>query len=370
MAIAQHSTKKVAERNWFDNLSILFNTPHIKVRASFFRLMAISQEVGLWLRESVVNILKSEGNRTMQLVQQDIITSLSAGQSFATSLEQHPEVFATHEVELIRAAEGIGNLPTALKEIANEMENMQKIYQKIQSAVTYPTVLLVFSFVAIVILLIYVIPTIVSLFPDTWSLPWITLFMLGMSDFLRYSWFVIIIALLAIIIGSRILYQMFLPFKKIVDKLLITLPVVKEVTRTYYMYRFSKLLGDFSDAWVSPIISFQQITKIFSNYYYQRKAWAIQNDLRSWFSLSSAIEWSSLFDEILIQTISVGENTGNLGKVLLSLSQFYRYKFTVTIESLMSVLEPALMAFVAIIIGIIVSSIFLPIADLVNVIAS
>lgn len=355
---------------WLSNLFLWLQTPNIKIRTNFFRLMAISQEVWLGLRDSVINIMKTERNSVMKQVQAKIIEDLSEGKSFAHAMESHPNVFASNEIELVRAAESIGSLPSILREIATEMENMQKIYQRIQSAITYPSVLLFFSVVAVIILLIYVVPTIVSLFPDTGSLPSITLFMLSASSFLQKSWFALLLGIVAAFLGANILYRVFLPFKKIIDRLMISIPFLGDVTKTFYMYRFSKLLWDFSQAGVPAVKSFVQINKIFSNYYYKRLAYAIGKDLKAGFSLWDSIEGSKLFDPLLIQVITVWENTGNLGQVLLSVSKFYRYKFQITIASLMSLIEPLLMAIVAVIIWVIVASIFLPIADLVNVIAS
>lgn len=333
--------------------------------------MAISQKVWLGLRESVINILQTEHNKTMRIVLKDIIVQLTEGKSFGQAMNEHPEIFSSDQIQLVKAAESIGSLPSVLKEIAQEMENMQKIYQKISSAITYPLVLLGFSAIAVAILLIFVIPTIVSLFPNPWDLPGITIFMLVISEFLRDRWWTLLIGWVGIAIALQVIYATILPFKVFVDGALLKIPVVKDVTKAFYMYRFSKLLGDFTKAWVSHIESFRQLHQIFNNYYYKRKSYTIGKDLAQGYSLKDSIEGSTfLFDPILIQTVTIGENTGNLGNVLLAIADYYHYKFTTKIATLTSLIEPILMAFVAVIIGGIVASIFLPIADLVTVIGN
>jgi len=355
----------------FNHIMIWFNKPSLKVRTNFFRLMAISQEVGLGLRDSVINILQTENNKTMKLVLKHVVAQLTAGKSLWDALDEHPEVFSSDQVELIRAAETIWSMPSVLREIAQEMENMQKIYAKIKSAITYPLVLLTFSAIAVVILLLFVIPTIVGLFPDPSQLPAVTILMLNISEFLRVSWFFLLLVIIGIIVWVRILYAIVLPFKIFVDRAMLTIPFLRDVTRSFYMYRFAKLLGDFSKAWVGTVKSFQQLNKIFNNYFYKRKAYTIGKDLATGFSLKDSIEWSTLlFDPILMQTIAIWENTWNLWNVLLAIADYYNYRFKLTIETLTSLIEPILMAFVAVIIWWIVASIFLPIADLVNVIWS
>jgi len=134
------------------------------------------------------------------------------------------------------------------------------------------------------------------------------------------------------------------------------------------MYRFSKLLSDFYKAGVSPVSALDQMSRIFSNYYYQKKVLEIKRDLESGFGFSESIEWSGLFDGLLVQILIVGENTGNVGEVLGKMAYFYRDSLSNKIETLMWFIEPILMAGIAIVIGIVVWSIFLPMADLVNVI--
>lgn len=143
----------------------------------------------------------------------------------------------------------------------------------------YPTTLLIFAAGATAILLIKVIPTIVGLFPDPEMLPEITKIMLNFSDFLIDWWYILIIGLISVIVTYNILYQFFLPFKMIIDGLVLKIPVLNDAIKTFYMYRFSKLLGDFIHAGVDQISAMKQISNIFDNFFYKKKAQDIQADL-------------------------------------------------------------------------------------------
>ena len=105
-------------------------------------------------------------------------------------MSNHPYFFAADEIALVKSSELTGTMPDVLQDIALELENVQLISQKIMKAITYPAVLVLFSFVAVVILLIYVVPTIVSLFPEQSSLPSITLFVLDASAFVQSYWMI------------------------------------------------------------------------------------------------------------------------------------------------------------------------------------
>ena len=351
-----------------DKFIIQLFAPSLSKKTNFFRLLAVAQKAGLWIRDALISIRKSERQRGMILIVDDLILQLTEGVNLWTAMENHDYIFTKDEIALVKSSEVIGNMPDILEDISTENENMQKIYHKIGKAIAYPAILLVFTVVAVSILLISVVPTIVSLFPSTASLPWITQFMLQVSSFLQHTRLFLLLILIASIGSFRMLYTYFLPFKIFIDKLLISLPIVWWVVKTFYMYRFSKLLWQFYLAGLSIIVWLSLMKDIFQNFYYQKKTLEIQEDLASWFSFAEAMEWSPLFDAILVQIIYVGQDTGNIAEVLLKMSDYYRDLLDTKIGILMSLLEPFLLAFISIVIGMVVWSIFLPMADLVNVI--
>lgn len=163
-------------------------------------------------------------------------------------MSKHLYFFTTTEVELIRAAQNMGNLPETLTGIAKELEDFALINKKIKSALTYPITLLVFAIGATAILLVKVVPTIVSLYSNADSLPMITQIMLQASDFMIEWWYILFLGLVGIAIVYNMLYSYFLPFKIAIDGLVLRLPAVGDVVKNFYMYRFSKLLGDFTKA--------------------------------------------------------------------------------------------------------------------------
>lgn len=153
-----------------------------------------------------------------------------------------------------------------------------------------------------------------------------------------------------------------------IDKIMLTLPAVSGVVKTYYMNRFAKLLSQLYGAWIGPIVALKLMANTFSNFFYKKKTLEIKESLNAWFTFAESMEWSSLFDPILIQIIHVGEDTGNISEVLAKMADFYDNMLQTKIDILMGLIEPILMAFIAIIVGMIVGAIFLPMAEMVNVI--
>jgi type IV pilus assembly protein PilC len=192
--------------------------------------------------------------------------------------------------------------------------------------------------------------------------------MLAVSAWLEKRWALFFASIGWIVITYNLMYTYFLPRKILVDSTMVGNHPIWNVVKTLYMFKFSKILGDFLKAWVDPIKSLEQMAKIFENYMYKKKTQDIKNDLAAWFTFAEAIEESPLFDPILTQIIIVWEQTGNLWEILVTMAGFYKDDLMQKIDTAMWFIEPILMVMVAWVIGCIVASIFLPLADLVNVI--
>ncbi len=355
---------------WFFEKFIIkkFFAPKLKQKTNFFRLLALAQRSGLGLRDALYSIRNSETNKWLIMIIQDLIDQLTQWYTLSQSMENHDYFFKEEEIALVRSAEAMGNLPEILDEIAIELEKSERINGKIKKAMAYPIVLIVFAVVAVTILLIYVIPTIVTLFPNQESLPNLTKFMMWASNFLQRTRFLLFLLIIGIVLLYRFLYKYTLTFKIFIDKLMVTIPAISGVVKTYYMYRFSKLLSQLYNAWVSPIISLKLIGNTFTNFFYRKKVIEIKENLNAGFSFAESMEGSSLFDPILVQIIHVGEETGNITEVLKKMADFYSDMLQTKIDILMDLIQPILMALIAVVVGIIVGSIFLPMAELVNVI--
>lgn len=358
--------QEIFKSDFFEKLVIKFNAPKLKNKTNFFRLLAVSQKAGLWIMDSLSSLEKSEDNKWLRIIIKDLISQLSQWVSLADAMAHHDYFFLIDEVELIRSSQITGNLVETLYDVAEELENTERINQKISKALTYPIMLITISVGAVILLLMFAIPSIVSIFPID-AIPPITQFMLDISAFLQKSWFFLIVALVSLILWYKFLYSSVLPFKIFIDKMAVRLPVIWTVVRTSYMYKFSRLLSQFYSAWVNPVMSLQLISNIFKNFEYKKKVIEIKKDLETWFTFFESMEWTDLFDPILVQIIHVWEETGTITEVLSKISWFYKEQLQNKIDILMSFMEPVLMIFIAWMVGAIVAAVFIPMASIVEV---
>ena len=349
-----------------DNFMIELNKPNLAAKANFFRLLAVSQKAGLWVRDSLKSLQQWEKSKWMLLIIDDMIDKLTEWASLAEAMETQSYFFNSDEIELVRSTEITGNMTQTLEEIANDLEESQEINAKVKKASTYPAIMIWLTVVAVAVLLVKVFPTIIDMYWDPSELPWITKFFLATSDYLQANWYKVLAVVIAIFAAYNIMYSKWLLFKIWIDKLLLVTPVVKNVVKLFYMSRFTSLLAQFYEAWVSPVVSFKLLAWIFDNFHYKRKMIEIRNSINAWFSIYDSLEWTELFDPILIQIINVWENTWALPSVLNRISPFYATTLKNNIDALMTTLEPFLMCFIAWMVWSLLWAIYLPMADMVN----
>lgn len=353
-------------QNKIDGIMIELNKPNLATKANFFRLLAVSQKAGLWVRDSLKSLQQWEKSKWMLLIIDDMIDKLTEWASLAEAMETQSYFFNSDEIELIRSTEITGNLTQTLEEIAINLEESQEINAKVKKAALYPVMMIWLTIIAAAVLLIAVFPSIIDMYWDPEELPWITKFFLSASVYLRANWYKLLAIIILIVIAYNVAYSNWLLFKIWVDKLLLITPIVKNVVKLFYMSRFTSLLAQFYEAWVSPIISFKLLASIFDNFHYKRKMIEVRNSINAWFSIYDSLEGTDLFDPILIQIINVWENTWSLPSVLNRISPFYANTLKNNIDSLMATLEPLLMCVIAWVIGSLLWAIYLPMADMVN----
>ncbi len=356
------------KKSFFDTLEAKLNKPWLKNKTNFYRLFSVSQKAWLGMIDALNALLDSEEHKWMKIILEDLIAQLVQWTELADAMEHHTYFFGQDEIELVRSSQLAWNLVDTLNDIADNLEQSNEISGKLKKALMYPLILLVWSIAAALYIDIKVLPNIVTLFPDQNDIPKITQVLMTVAERLQAYWLYLLLVIVVIIAGFVYSYRKILPFKIAVDNLLVTAPIISPVIKWNYQYKFAKQLSQFYSAWMSPVVSLQLIWNIFSNYQYKKKVLEIKKDLEAWFSIFEWMEWSKLFDSILIQIIHVWESTWTTKSVLAKISDFYKTQLETRIDVMMTAIEPILMVFIAWIIGSLVAAIMLPMANVVNTI--
>ena len=356
----------VQQKKWaLEELFLKLNKPKMENKAIFFKLLAVTQNAWLWIRDALITIRKAEPHPGMQVILKNVIKQINEWESLSEALVNSSDIFSISEIELIRSAEQMGKLPEILENLAEELEKSEILKKKIRSAMMYPMVVISVAIIAVIILLVQVIPNIIKVFPPGVELPWITKFVIASSDYIQNNYMKIIIFLISLPIIFSIIYKKVLPFKIYVDKAILKVPVIWQMVKLFYRYKFSKIMSDSFESWLSPIVALEQISRIFQNYHYRKKVQDVKKDIELWLEMAESFEWSWLFNPILIQILWIWEESGNIWEVLWKMANFYREELDVKLEWITKVIEPILMVFVAWVIWTIVAAIFLPMVTLI-----
>jgi type IV pilus assembly protein PilC len=316
----------------------------------------------------IVRALKVLGNQQKPGPFQNTILSVAedveTGGTLSDSMAKHPRAFDKLYVNMIRAGEAGGVLDTILRRLADYMEKMQRLKQKIISASVYPAVVMTAAIAAVIFIMIVVVPTFVKIFEEQkLELPAVTSMLITVSLFLKKYWPVIILVPVGIYI-ILYLWGKTRSGRMSIDTFKLNMPLFGTLVKKTAIARFCRTLGTLLQSGV-PILDALAIVKgTAGNEVIATAVEQVHSSIKEGESIAGPLAQSKVFDDMVINMIEVGEETGELDKMLIKIADTYDYEVDVAISGLMSMLEPLLILFLGGAIGFIVISIFLPLITL------
>lgn len=333
----------------------------------FTRELSAMIGAGVPLLRSLTSIQKHAEDKVLKRILLIIIKDVEAGITLGEALAKHPETFNDIYVNMVRAGEAAGILDDILKRLAAQQEKSSAIRKRIRSAMAYPMVLVVITVLAFFGLMIFVVPQIGKILidlggPDA-ELPGITLFMLGASYIVTTYWYIIFPAI-AGLVYALIRYIKTPRGRRQYHSLILKLPGIRTIVRKMAIARFSRTFSALMSAGVAVLESLDVTSRSVGNVLYEE---ALQNaavEVKNGKSLSAVVEKNELFPAIVSQMLAVGEETGQTDTVLIKVAEFYEEEVDLAIDSVSSIIEPAMIIVMGGMVGLIAASVMLPIAQL------
>jgi general secretion pathway protein F len=287
----------------------------------------------------------------------DIKDRLSGGASFARALRAHSAIFPDFYTGMIAAGESSGKLSDVLTKLADFLESEISIKNRIKTALIYPAFMSCVSIVIVLFLFTFVIPKITRIFDESaTTLPFITLIIMWISAVLTRFWWLLI----AFIGGAVLIYRKVKQTKKeLIDTMLLKEPT--GVMMGLYMLRFSMTMGFLLSGGLPILPAMKLTSKAIGNMALESRIVAAENLVSQGAKLSTSLEG---FPPTLLQIISTGEQTGKLPEVLQKTAESYESAFDRKLQRMISLLEPALILIMGLVVGFIVVSVLLPIFEL------
>lgn len=337
-----------------------------KDKIVFSRQLATLIGAGLPLAQSIRTVLDQTQNKKMQEVIQGVIADIESGKQLSEAFAKHPEVFDRVFVSLVAAGEASGTLDEALKRIAAQQEKDAAMMRKVKGALTYPIIVLVVIVLVIGFMLLTVVPQVKTLYKDlNKELPFLTQAMVGTADFFIAFWW-LMIAIVAI--GGYFFMQWLKtgPGIRAKDNFKLNVPLFKGMFRKLYMARFTRTGQTLLSTGVSMLDMLSITANAVNNTIISEAISRAIDKVKSGKALSVSLKPEEYILPMVPQMIKIGEQSGKIDEMMGKCAQIYEDELDEEIKAISTAIEPVLMVVLAIVAGIMVGAILLPIYGLVG----
>lgn len=334
--------------------------------AIFARQLATMMRAGVPLVQSFDITGNGHSNPAMRQLILSIKTDVESGGTFASALRKHPLQFDDLFCNLVEAGEQSGALETLLDKIAIYKEKTESLKVKIKKAVTYPIIVICVAFIVTAILLIFVVPVFADLFKSFGAeLPAITQFYVNMSNYLVDKWYVVVVGLAVIITGFMEAFKRSPAFREAIERATLKAPVVGDLTMKTSVARFARTLATMFAAGVPLVEAMESVAGASGNIQYKKAILQIRDGLAGGQQLQAGMKnFPELFPNMVIQMVAIGEESGALDTMLGKVADYYEELVDAAVDSLTAMLEPAIMAFLAVVVGGLIIAMYMPIFKL------
>ncbi len=333
-------------------------------RMFFTEQLALLLETGESLYGALVTSAKQTENPRMQEVIEQVALDVSEGRSFGNALAKHPDVFSSTYVNLISASETGGFMHEVLQQLLNMDRKREELRATLVSAATYPAFLIFFSIAVVAFVLVVVFPKFGTMFNSIYDqLPASTKVLMSISDVMRNHWFFLVAGLVATLAIVR-QWAISDAGARQIDALKFRIPGLKDVfTQIYLVQSFQVLSLSLSNG-VSVMDSLEACRDVVKNSLFRTLMRDVADKVEAGAGVASGFDESPLLPDLAKHLVATGEQTGNLGKVLGRLAEYYEGQLTKRLAALSKLAEPLMLLIMGVIVGVLVSSLILPIFKL------
>ena len=331
------------------------------------RQLASLIKANIPLIDALTALIDQTENEKLKIVLSGTRADVNEGSSLAKALGKHPKAFSNIFVNMIEAGESSGTLPLVLMRLADFQESQVRLKNKITSALMYPILMMITAFGLLCGIFTFVIPKIVKIFESlNKPMPLQTRVLIGISDFLiGYWWFCLIAGVTSYVLFHRYINSP--KGRRRWDAFLLSAPVIGPLIRMLAVARFANTMSTLLVGGV-PILTAMNIVKnIVANTLICDAIVQARENVTEGQSIAEPLKRSRQFPPLVIHMIAIGEKTGELAQMLQSVSATYEEQVSVKIDGLTSLLEPAMIIFMGLIVGGIVASVFVPLIELNNI---
>ena len=334
--------------------------------AIFTRQFSVMIDAGLPLVQCLEILGSQQENRTFQKILFQVRQDVESGATLADSLKKHPAAFDSLYSNMVAAGEAGGILDVILQRLSTYIEKIVKLRAAVRSAMVYPAAVILIAIGVVWVILWKVIPTFATLFEGLGaSLPLPTRVTIAASKFIGAWWWVLFIAM-GLGVYALVRYHKTYRGRRVIDSLLLRIPVLGMVLKKIAVARFCRTLGTLVASGV-PILEGLEITaRTAGNSVVEDAIMATRKSVEEGKTIAEPLKSSDVFPPMVVQMIAVGEQTGALETMLNKIADFYEDEVDEATANMLALLEPIMIMFLGVVIGGIVISMYLPMFDLIS----
>ena len=337
--------------------------------AIFTRQLATMLKAGVPLVQSFEIVEDGVEKPRMRDLVSTIRVDVASGSGLAPSLAKHPRHFDDLFCSLIGSGEDSGTLEVMLDRVATYKEKTEQLKAKIRKAMTYPSAVICVAIVVCAILLIKVVPVFAETFSSFGSeLPAFTQFVMNISDFVQAWWFIMLLGIIGTVFAFREIKLRSVPFAEFLDRMALRTPIVGGIVHDSVIARFSRTLATTFAAGVPLVDALNSTAGAAGNSVYAKAIRRIRDDVTTGSTLYNSIKSTGLFPNMLLQMVSIGEESGALDDMLDKVATHYEEAVDNAVDSLSSLMEPLIMSILGVLVGGLMIAMYLPIFMLGSVI--
>jgi type IV pilus assembly protein PilC len=334
--------------------------------AIFTRQFSVMIDAGLPLVQCLEILGSQQDNRLFQKIILAVRQDVEAGSSLAEAMRKHPKAFDDLYVNMVAAGEAGGILDTILRRLSTYIEKAVKLKGQVKTALIYPVSVLAVAAIVVFIILWKVIPTFAALFAALGAqLPLPTRMVIRASNFIASYIFFIAIGVVAIGFFVNRYYATYRG-RRVIDGIVLKLPVLGDIMKKIAVARFCRTLATLTSSGV-PILDGLEITaRTAGNAIIEDAIMGVRKSVEAGRTIAEPLSETKVFPSMVVQMISVGEQTGALDAMLTKIAEFYEDEVDNAVEGLMKLMEPIMIAILGTVIGTIIVAMYMPMFDLIG----
>ena len=332
----------------------------------FTRQLSTLQDAGLPIVQSLQILTDMQRPGSFRSILGQVTEDVQGGTMLSDAMARHPKVWDKLYTNLVKAGEAAGALDVILRRLSEFREKAQKLKKKIIGALIYPVAVLTIAVAILTFIMVFIVPKFEQIFRDlNIRLPGLTVLLIEMSTFIANWWWVIIIALVFSIVGIKI-FRGTETGGAVVDRVALKVPVLGNVVKKGSVARFTRTLGTLVTSGVGFLDALDITKSATPNIVVRNAIQDVRDSVKEGETINEPLRRSGVFDDIVVNMIKVGEETGELDKMLIKIADNYDEEVDSAVAAMMALLEPALIIFMGVAVGFIVIALFLPLISIIE----